>query len=141
MYPLGDPPNYEPTADQSVQALATKEGKSPEEFAYDYLTGGDGNRKFLFPVTNYVSGDLEPVREMLADPDTLLGLSDGGAHVGLISDASVPSFMLSHWGRDRSRGDKFAVEWLVKRQTSETADFFGFTDHFDGGYRSVKRRI
>ena len=128
MYPLGDPPNYEPTADQSVQALAGKEGKSPEEFAYDYLTGGDGNRKFLFPVTNYVSGDLEPVREMLADPDTLLGLSDGGAHVGLISDASVPSFMLSHWGRDRSRGDKFAVEWLVKRQTSETADFFGFTD-------------
>ena len=99
MYPLGDPPNYEPTADQSVQALAGKEGKSPEEFAYDYLTGGDGNRKFLFPVTNYVSGDLEPVREMLADPDTLLGLSDGGAHVGLISDASVPSFMLSHWGR------------------------------------------
>ena len=128
MYPLGDPPNYEPTADQSVQALAGKEGKSPEEFAYDYLTGGDGNRKFLFPVTNYVSGDLEPVREMLADPDTLLGLSDGGAHVGLISDASVPSFMLSHWGRDRSRGAKFAVEWLVKRQTSETADFFGFTD-------------
>ena len=125
--PARSPPNYEPTADQSVQALAGKEGKSPEEFAYDYLTAATEQKVFI-PVTNYVSGDLEPVREMLADPDTLLGLSDGGAHVGLISDASVPSFMLSHWGRDRSRGDKFAVEWLVKRQTSETADFFGFTD-------------
>jgi N-acyl-D-aspartate/D-glutamate deacylase len=128
MYPLGDPPNYEPPADQSVAALAERAGKSPEEFAYDYLTSGDGTAMFLFPVVNYVTGDLEPVREMLCDPQTLLGLSDGGAHCGVICDASMPSFMLAHWGRDRTRGEKLPVEWLVKRLTSETADFFGFND-------------
>ncbi len=128
MYPLGDPPNYEPAPDQSVAAIAKREGKSPEEWAYDYLVAGDGSSKFLFPVTNYVSGDLEPVREMLTDPRTLLGLSDGGAHCGLICDASVPSFMLAHWARDRSRGERLPLEWVVKRQTSETADFFGFKD-------------
>ncbi len=128
MYLLGDPPNYEPSADQSVAALSKRAGKSPEEFAYDYLIGGDGDRKFFFPVTNYVSGDLEPIREMLTDSQTLLGLSDGGAHCGVICDASVPSFMLSHWGRDRTRGRKFPLEWLVKKQTNDTADFFGFHD-------------
>ena len=128
MYPLGDPPNYEPTPDQSVAALAEREGKSSAEFAYDYLIGGDGTRMFQFPVTNYVTGDHEPVREMLLDPQTLLGLSDGGAHCGVICDATVPSFMLSHWGRDRTRGEKLPLEWIVKRQTSETADFFGFKD-------------
>jgi N-acyl-D-aspartate/D-glutamate deacylase len=65
---------------------------------------------------------------MLLDPQTLLGLSDGGAHCGVICDATVPSFMLSHWGRDRTRGEKLPLEWIVKRQTSETADFFGFKD-------------
>ena len=128
MYPLGDPPNYEPTPDQSVAALAEREGKSPAEFAFDYLTGGDGTRMFQFPVTNYVTGDHEPVREMLLAPQTLLGLSDGGAHCGVICDATVPSFMLAHWGRDRTRGEKLPLEWIVKRQTSETADFFGFKD-------------
>jgi N-acyl-D-amino-acid deacylase len=128
MYPLGDPPNYEPTPDQSVAALAEREGKSPAEFAYDYLIGGDGTRMFQFPVTNYVTGDHEPVREMLLAPQTLLGLSDGGAHCGVICDATVPSFMLAHWGRDRTRGEKLPLEWIIKRQTSETADFFGFKD-------------
>jgi N-acyl-D-aspartate/D-glutamate deacylase len=79
-------------------------------------------------VTNYVTGDHEPVREMLLAPQTLLGLSDGGAHCGVICDATVPSFMLAHWGRDRTRGEKLPLEWIVKRQTSETADFFGFKD-------------
>jgi N-acyl-D-aspartate/D-glutamate deacylase len=128
MYPLGDPPNYEPSEDQSVAALAAREGKSPEEFAYDYLTGGDGTRLFQFPSTNYVTGDHGPVREMLTDPQTLLGLSDGGAHCGVICDATVPSFMLTHWARDRTRGERLPLEWIVKRQTSETADFFGFND-------------
>jgi N-acyl-D-amino-acid deacylase len=68
------------------------------------------------------------MREMLTDPGTLLGLSDGGAHCGAIVDASVPSFMLSHWGRDRKRGPGLPLPQLVKMQTSETADFFGFKD-------------
>jgi N-acyl-D-amino-acid deacylase len=128
LYLLGDPPDYEPVADRSVAAMAAQAGKAPEEFAYDYLTGEDGSRTFYFPVTNYVTGDHEPVREMLADPATLLGLSDGGAHCGVICDASAPTFMLTHWARDRSRGPQFPLEWVVKSQTSDTADFFGFND-------------
>ncbi len=81
-----------------------------------------------FPITNYVHGDHDVVRQMLADPATLVGLGDGGAHCGQICDSSMPSFMLTHWVRDRTRGPRFPLEWIVKRQTSETADFFGFTD-------------
>ena len=128
MYFLGDPPDYEPTPDKSVAAAAEREGRTPAEVAYDYLVGGDGQRLFLFPVTNYVTGDLEPVREMITDPSTVLGLSDGGAHCGLICDATVPSFMLSYWGRDRTRGDRLPLEWLVRKQTADTADFFGLAD-------------
>jgi N-acyl-D-amino-acid deacylase len=75
-----------------------------------------------------VQGDHGPIREMLIDSGTLLGLSDGGAHCASIVDAGVPSYMLLHWGRDRSRGEGLPLELLVKRQTSETADFFGFAD-------------
>ena len=81
-----------------------------------------------FPVVNYVTGDHEPIREMLNDPACLLGLSDGGAHCTSIIDAGVPSYMLTHWGRDRSAGRRCRSNMLVKRQTSETADFFGLTD-------------
>jgi N-acyl-D-aspartate/D-glutamate deacylase len=81
-----------------------------------------------FPVTNYVTGDLSVVREMNMDQHTVLGLSDGGAHCGVICDASTPSFMLTHWARDRKRGEGLPLEFVVKRQTSETADFFGLQD-------------
>jgi N-acyl-D-aspartate/D-glutamate deacylase len=79
-------------------------------------------------VVNYVTGDHEPIREMLNDPACLLGLSDGGAHCTSIVDSGVPTYMLTHWSRDRSRGPKLPVEMLIKRQTSETADFFGLSD-------------
>jgi N-acyl-D-aspartate/D-glutamate deacylase len=79
-------------------------------------------------VVNYVTGDHGPILEMLNDPACLLGLSDGGAHCTSIVDSGVPSFMLTHWGRDRQRGPKLPLEMLVKRQTSETADFFGLSD-------------
>jgi N-acyl-D-amino-acid deacylase len=79
-------------------------------------------------VVNYVCGDHEPIREMLTDSGTLLGLSDGGAHCASIIDAGVPTYMLLHWGRDRRRGPRLPLELLVKRQTSETADFFGLHD-------------
>ena len=128
LYLLGDPPNYEPPPEQSVASLAAQAGCTPEAFAYDYLVGDDGERMFLFPVTGYVTGDLEPVRAMLTDSRTLLGLSDGGAHCGVICDASVPSFMLAHWARDRSRGERLPLEWVVNQQTAMTAKFFGFTD-------------
>jgi N-acyl-D-amino-acid deacylase len=123
---MGDPPDYEPDSDMSVAAIATRTGSTPDEVAYDYII--DENQYLYFPVVNYVAGDHEPIREMLGDPACLLGLSDGGAHCTSIVDSGVPSFMLAHWGRDRHRGPRLSVEHLVKRQTSETADFFGLSD-------------
>ncbi|MGC2200293.1 MAG: amidohydrolase family protein [Stellaceae bacterium] len=127
MYVMGDPPDYEPRAETSVAAIAAREGRSSDEVAYDYLTADAGHFLF-FPVTGYARDDHEPIREMLTDPGTLLGLGDGGAHVAMIVDASAPTYMLTHWGRDRKRGPGLPLEFMVKRQTSETADFFGFHD-------------
>jgi N-acyl-D-amino-acid deacylase len=124
---MSDPPDYEPAAEMSIAAIAAREGRTPDEVAYDYLTEAD-NRFLFFPIVNYAQGDHGPIREMLTDPATLLGLSDGGAHCASIVDAGVPTFMLLHWGRDRRRGPALPLEWMVKRQTSETADFFGLED-------------
>jgi N-acyl-D-amino-acid deacylase len=124
---MGDPPDYEPGEEKSIAAIAAREGRTTDEVAYDYMTGAE-NRYLFFPLNNYVCGDHQPIREMLTDSGTLLGLSDAGAHCASIADAGMPSFMLSHWGRDRRRGPKLPLELLVKRQTSETADFFGFSD-------------
>jgi N-acyl-D-amino-acid deacylase len=126
-YVMGDPPDYEPAPEMGVAAIAAREGRPPDEVAYDYITGGEGQYLY-FPVVNYVTGDHAPIFEMLNDPACLLGLSDGGAHCTSIVDSGVPTFMLMHWGRDRGRGPRLQLEKLVKRQTSETADFFGFAD-------------
>ncbi len=127
MFPMGDPPNYEPEAGESIAAIAARSNHSPDEVAYDYLaTGAD---KFLyFPIVGYNDNNHDIIRSMLTDDATILGLSDGGAHCSSIVDASVPSWMLIHWARDRSRGEKLPLELMVKRQTSETANFFGFHD-------------
>ncbi|MBU8874450.1 amidohydrolase family protein [Reyranella sp. MMS21-HV4-11] len=127
MYPLGDKPDYEPAPERSIEALAKAEGVTPQEYCYDYLVGAE-NRMVYFPVTNYVHGDLEVVRELIEDPHTILGLSDGGAHCGVICDASLNSSMLQHWVRDRTRGPRLGLEFVVKRMTSSTADFYGFKD-------------
>ena len=127
IFVMGDPPDYEPGPEASIAVIAERQGRTPDEVAYDYLTEA-ANRYLFFPVTNYVAGDHGPIREMLMDPATLLGLSDGGAHCASIIDAGVPTYMLMHWGRDRRRGPCLPLELLVKRQTSETADFFGFAD-------------
>ena len=127
MYPLGDQPDYEPAPERSIEALAAAEGVTPQEYCYDYLVGAE-NRMVYFPVTNYVHGDLEVVRELIEDPHTILGLSDGGAHCGVICDASLNTSMLQHWVRDRTRGPRLGLEFVVKRMTSSTADFYGFKD-------------
>jgi N-acyl-D-amino-acid deacylase len=126
-FAMGNPPDYEPAPEKSVAAIAARTGRPPDEVAYDYITGAEG-QYLWFPVVNYVTGDHEPIREMLNDPACLLGLSDGGAHCTSVVDSGLPTFMLTHWARDRSRGPKLPLETLVKRQTSETADFFGLTD-------------
>ena len=127
MFPMGDPPNYEPEESSSIGAAARQTNHTPDEVAYDYLaTGAD---KFLFfPIVGYNEDNHDVIRTMLMDDATILGLSDGGAHCSSIVDASVPSWMLIHWARDRTRGEKLPLEMLVKRQTSETAGFFGFHD-------------
>jgi N-acyl-D-amino-acid deacylase len=126
-FAMGNPPDYEPAPEKSVAAIAARTGRTPDEVAYDYITGADG-QYLWFPVVNYVSGDHEPIREMLDDPACLLGLSDGGAHCTSVVDAGLPTFMLTHWSRDRSRGPKLPLQSMIKRQTSETADFFGLSD-------------
>jgi N-acyl-D-aspartate/D-glutamate deacylase len=125
-FTMGDPPDYEPGPEKSVAAIAQREGRTPEEVAYDYML--EEGHYLYFPVVNYTTGDHEPILEMLNDPACLLGLSDGGAHCTSIVDSGTPSFMLQHWARDRRRGPKLPLEKLVKRQTSETADFFGLSD-------------
>jgi N-acyl-D-aspartate/D-glutamate deacylase len=125
-FTMGNPPDYEPGPEKSVAAIAAREGRPPDEVAYDYIIQED--HYLYFPVVNYVTGDHAPIHEMMNDPACLLGLSDGGAHCTSIVDSGLPSFMLAHWGRDRHRGPKLPLEMLVKRQTSETADFFGLTD-------------
>jgi N-acyl-D-aspartate/D-glutamate deacylase len=125
-FTMGNPPDYEPGPEKSVGAIAAREGRTPDEVAYDYML--EDGQYLYFPVVNYVTRDDEPIREMLNDAACLLGLSDGGAHCTSIIDAGVPSYMLTHWGRDRTRGPKLPLEMPVKRQTSETANFFGLTD-------------
>ena len=127
MYTFGPDADYEPSEERCVVNIAAKSNRTVEEVAYDYII--EGLDRFLYcPVTNYVAGDLSDVREMLLDPATLSGLSDGGAHCGSVVDASMPTYLLTHWARDRSRGPGLPLETVVKGQTAETADFYGFKD-------------
>ena len=128
LYAIGDPPDYEPTPDRCVAAIAEANGVEPLEAAYDLFAAGDGTNMLMMPIFNYVDGDHEVIREMLMNPFCVSGLSDGGAHCGMICDASIPTFMLTHWARDRSRGEKLGLEWVVKKQTKDTAELFGLTD-------------
>ena len=122
-----DPPNYEPPLDRSIVAIALREGRSPASVAYDMMLANDG-RAFLFaPFANYADGNLDVCHEMIRDPNTVIGLGDGGAHVSIISDGSFPTYLLTHWGRDRSHG-RFDLGWLVKRHTADTAAVVGLHD-------------
>ncbi len=128
LYPLGDPPDYEPKPEDSIAARAERAGVDPTAFAYDYLLENDGTAMLYRPLYNYADRDHEVLREMLMDRDTVPGLSDGGAHYGYICDASFPTYLLTHWARDRSRGERMPLELLVKWQSQDTAATVGLND-------------
>jgi N-acyl-D-amino-acid deacylase len=127
IFPLGDPPDYEPSAESSLGARARALGVTPQELAYDTMLE-NGGRKVLYGPLAYPGYNLDAYREMLTRGNSILSLSDGGAHCGTICDAGMPTYILSHWARDRSRGEKLPIEFAIKRQTSETANLYGLTD-------------
>ncbi|HUO89045.1 MAG TPA: amidohydrolase family protein [Rhizomicrobium sp.] len=127
MFPLGNPPNYEPPKESSIAAMAARSNRTAAEIAYDLLLEDEG-RAFLFsPFANYADYNLDCCGEMIAHKDCVMGLGDGGAHVGIISDASFATYLLQHWGRDRAKG-RFDLGYLVKRQTQDTARAVGLND-------------
>jgi N-acyl-D-aspartate/D-glutamate deacylase len=128
MYELTDPPDYEPTPDRSVAALASVEGRDPGEVLYDLLLGDQGRRLVYMPLMNYANGNLDDLREMITSPYAIFGLSDAGAHCNLISDATFPTSAISHWTRDRSRGELLSLEHMVHCQTQRTASYIGWLD-------------
>ena len=127
-FPVADVPDYEPRPADSLGAMARAKGVPADEFTYDLLTEGDGRRLLYRPLHNYVDDNLDVVRDMLCDPHSLIGLGDGGAHCGVIADASFAPFMLTHWARDRSRGAMIGLPEAVKMLTSNTAGAVGLLD-------------
>ncbi len=126
-YALGSEPNYEPDPSQSLTAIAERTGRSPAEVAYDIMLESNGQAFLFYAAAGYGDGNLDMTREMLLHPLSLLGGSDGGAHCNLIVDAGVPTFMLTHWARDRKHG-RLPLEWVVQKQTRETARSNGIMD-------------
>lgn len=133
MFPFAGDASYEPTPEQSVAGIAAATGRRVEDVAFDALAadggGGLGTGMLYFPLFNYSYGDLELTRTLQSHPRTRMGLSDGGAHCGAICDGGMPTFMLSYWSRDRTRGaGTLPLEYVVHRQTRQTAEFYGLHD-------------
>ena len=127
IFPLGDDPDYEPAASTSIAARARARGVSPKEEAYDRLLDEDGHAMLLVAMGNYQNNSLDTVGELLRRDDIVLGLGDGGAHYGMICDASFPTFLLAHWARDRASG-RMCVAEVVKELTSVPARVAGLAD-------------
>ena len=128
IFPLGDPPDYEPGPEQSIWAIAQREGKKPDEVLYDYMLRDEGKELLLLTFFNYSDGNLDLMHELFNDDRAVVSLGDGGAHCGVICDASLQTFMLTHWARDRSRGPKISLEQAVKAITQDTATVYGLND-------------
>jgi N-acyl-D-aspartate/D-glutamate deacylase len=138
MYLLGDPPDYEQPLENALGAQARRQGRQPEELAYDAMLSDQGRGMLYVPFLNYIDGNLDAVREMLCDPHSVPGLSDGGAHCGIICDASFPTYLLTHWTRDRKRGEKLSIPFVVAAQSRKTALSVGLTDRgvIASGYKA-----
>ena len=128
MYAVTTPIDYEPDPENSISRVAVRQRRDPRAVAMDALLADGGRGAILHQMTGYSDGNLDPQYEMLSDPTTVLGGGDGGAHVAVICDAGVPTFMLTHWARDRKRGPRLPLEMVVKKQTADTARTFGLKD-------------
>jgi N-acyl-D-aspartate/D-glutamate deacylase len=126
-FSLGDPPDYEPAADASILERAKGLHRTPQEIAYDTLLERDGREIIYMPLA-YKNYSFDSILPQLTNPNTVLSLSDGGAHCGVICDASMPTYLLTHWVRDRQRGARIPIELAVKRQTKDTAELYGMRD-------------
>jgi N-acyl-D-aspartate/D-glutamate deacylase len=128
MYPLADRPDYEPAPERSVAGLAAAAGRPASDVLYDLLTDGDGSALLYVPLFNYARGSLDDVYEMMTSPHALFGLSDAGAHCNSICDGTFPTTAVTHWTRDRARGERLSLEYVVHQQTQRTAAHAGWTD-------------
>lgn len=120
--------DYEPRAEDSIAALAATTGRQPDAIVYDMLMEKDGAGYIYLPLLNYAEFNFDHIHEMMNHPNTVLSLSDGGAHCGVICDASFPTYMLTHWTRDRARGPRLSLEKVVSMQTRDTARLYGLHD-------------
>jgi N-acyl-D-aspartate/D-glutamate deacylase len=138
MFLLGDPPDYEQPWENSLGARAKREGRTPQELAYDAMLENNGRGMLYAPATNYAGGNLDAVYDMLRDPSAVPGLSDGGAHCGIICDASFPTYLLTHWTRDRTRGEKLTIPFVVAAQARRAAELVGLRDRgvLQRGYKA-----
>lgn len=137
LFGLDEIVDYEPDFDQTFGAIAAARGITAIEAVYDFLAADDGTNVVALLAAGYMNGDLHAVREMLVHPATIVGLADAGAHVKLICDGSSPSTQLTHWTRDRTRGETIPLEFMVEQQTRRTARLYGFADR---GTIAVGRR-
>lgn len=128
IFPMGETPDYEPAPESSVAARAARAGVEPAAMAYDLLLEREGRNILYRPIINYAAGDLGAVQEMMQHPNTIMGLGDGGAHVSIICDASAPTTMITHWTRDRSRGERLPLEWVIRRLSRDNAVALGLLD-------------
>ena len=128
VFPLGERPNYEPEYKDSIAGIAEQDDRDPMDVMYDLLVAGGGKELFYQPLAGYPGYSLNGQKRLMEHPQVMMGLSDGGAHCGVIADAGMPTFILTHWGRDRTRGDKMEVEAIVQSLTSDTAKTYGMFD-------------
>ncbi|MET0374995.1 MAG: amidohydrolase family protein, partial [Rhizorhabdus sp.] len=127
MFPMSDPPNYEPSLTNSVASRAAEGGVTPEEVAYDLMLANDGRDLLFIAAANYADGDLRPVIAMMKDPNIVLGLGDGGAHYGLICDSSYPTFLLTYLARDRE-AERIDLPTAIRALSDVPARLMGLDD-------------
>lgn len=127
MFKMGSVPNYSPSMEDRVDQIAQRLGVTPEEVAYDMMLEDDGHGIIYHPARNFARTNLDTVRDMVLRPETIMGLADGGAHLGRICDASMPTFMLTYWTRDRAHG-RIDLAWMIKAMTHDTATVAGLND-------------